>query len=86
MLGIKGDFVTIHEGVIGSRLGEKLHHQRDRIDQHEERGENDISVERKFPPFRTRFKQVMQGEGLGENVAAGFILNFRKTFTFLFTH
>ena len=72
VLGIEGDLVAIQQGVVGAGLGEELDDQRDGVDEHEQQGEDDVGVEGELAALVAGLEKAVEGERLGEDVAAGF--------------
>ena len=71
MVAREGLLLAIQQHIIGTGFGKKLHQQGNRVHEHEKAGQDDVGPEGEAAGFLARFEQLMKGEGLDENVAAG---------------
>lgn len=85
VFGVEGDFIAIQQGIVGTGLGEELDDEGDGVDQHEEEGEDDVGGEGELSTFVTSLEEAVEGEGLGEDVAARFGLDGGDALVFIFT-
>ncbi len=86
VLGVEGDFVAIDEGVVGAGFGEEFDDEGDGIDEHEEEGEGDVGIECEFPALVAGLEEVVEGEGLGEDVLTRFGADGGEALGFLCVH
>ena len=65
---VKTHLILIHQRVIRTRLREELHHQRNRVHQHEQQRQNHIRRKRKRPTLSPVLEQLVQRQRLRQNI------------------
>lgn len=80
---IEADFFAIDEGIVGAGFREELHDEGNGIDEHEEEGEDEVGGEGEAAAFISDVEEFVEGEGLGEEVAAWFRADGGDAFGFV---
>jgi hypothetical protein len=71
VLGFESHLIAVEQGVVRTGLADKLYHQRNGIDEHEEQYQDDVRSEGELAPLIPCLEKPVQRERLGEKIATG---------------